>query len=119
MKMPKIIFSPKALIAVNAATILFSFYKITTFISEVGKDLFAWWISREKTFSYIHFWHFVTFFVVPLPFGVFFIALLFYLLASIFLIVKIREGVYNSKYTLFSIRLLLTVLGSFIIFIGE
>ena len=119
MKMPKINLSPKLLIVINSATILISLYKITTFISEVGKDLFAWWIPMGKLFSYIHFWHFVTFFVVPVPFGLYFITLILYLFASVFLIFKIRKGTYNLKYVIFSLILLLGVLGSFVIFIGE
>jgi len=62
MKIPKINLSPKLLIVINSATILISLYKITTFILEVGRDLFAWWIPMGKIFSYIHFWLFVTFF---------------------------------------------------------
>lgn len=117
--MSKTNLSSKLLIVVNSATILISVYKIATFVSEVGKDVFAWWIPHGKVFSYIHFWQFVTFFVIPLPFGFYFIVSILYLLASIFLIFKIRKGTYNLKYAIFSLILLLGVLGSFVILIGE
>lgn len=119
MKMSKTNLTSKLLIIVNSATILISLYKIAIFILEVGKDVFVWWIPHGTIFSYIHFWQFATFFVIPLPFGFYFIALALYLLASIFLIFKIRKGEYNLKYAIFSLILLLGVLGSFVILIGE
>ncbi|MFH1866503.1 MAG: hypothetical protein ABIJ81_00225 [Patescibacteria group bacterium] len=112
--------SPKIiLIIVNSITILITLYKIAYFVSQVGKDLLVWWIPSGAVFSYIHFWQFVTFFIVPLPFGLYFIALTLYLLASILLIFKIRKETYNMKQIILSLILLLGAYGSFVIFIGE
>ena len=109
----------KFLVVVNSATILVSLYKINFFILEVGKDLFEWWIPQGQVFSYIHFWQFVTFFLIPLPFGLYFIALAFYLLAAIILLLQIRKKTIDLKIILFSCIILLGVIGSFVIFIGE
>lgn len=109
----------KILLAINSVTILISLYKIVVFIATVGKDVFAWWIPMGKIFSYTHFWQFVTLFVIPVPFGVYSIALIFYLLAALLLILKMLKGTYNLKYIIFSGILLVGVLGSFVILIGE
>lgn len=117
--MEKISSKTKLLIILNAFAILLAVYKIAIFIAKVGKDLFSWWIPNGKIFAYIHFWQFVTFFFLPLPFGFYFIVLIFYLILAIFLIYRILRRAYNFKYLLISVILLLAILGSFVIFIGE
>ena len=84
-----------------------------------GGDIFAWWIPMGKVFSYTHFWQFVTLFVIPVPFGVYFIVLVLYLLASLLLILKTLKGAYNLKYIIFSGISLFGVLGSSVVLVGE
>ncbi len=117
--MEKISSKVKLIIILNSLAVLLVAYKIANFVAKVGKDLFSWWIPSGKIFSYVHFWQFLTFFFLPLPFGFYLLILILYLFVAIFLIFKIIKRAYDFKYLLISIILLLAILGSFVITIGE
>jgi len=107
------------IITLNFLTILVSISKITSFILKFRNEFFTWWLPLGKVFSYIHFYNFTTFFLIPVPFGIYFIFLILYLLIAIFMLIKglIKEPL--KKDLLISILLLIGAIGSFIIFIGE
>ena len=112
-------FKTKVFLVVNFLTILISLYKLVSFISEFKNDFFEWWFPMGKIFSYIHFYYFVTFFFIPVPFGVYLIALISYSSISIILLIQFWKRMINSQIILFSFVILCGSLGSMFMFIGE
>jgi hypothetical protein len=117
--MLKINKKPSKLLIVNYFTILITIYKIFIFVSIFGMDVFDWWIPQGQVFSYVHYWHFSTFVLMPLPFGVYFLVLVFYLISAILLNRKFKNGEYRKKHIVYAMLLLFGVLGSFVSLIGE
>jgi len=111
--------SNKKAIIINSLTILVSIHKIISFALKFQKEFFTWWLPMGKIFSYIHFYSFATFFIIPIPFGIYFIALIIYLLIALFLLIKGIRGQINRSGLIISLLILIGVIGSFIIFIGE
>jgi len=107
-------------ILINVITVIIALHKILSFISSFKDEFFSWWLPMGKIFSFIHFYYFGTFFVVPLPFGLYFLVLISYLLvAIIMLLLQIRRKKVNKKIILLSIIILIGTLGSFFMLIGE
>ncbi len=108
-----------AFLAVNSLSILISIIKILFFITEFFSAFFTWWLPGGRIFSYIHFYKFFVVFLLEVPFGVYFIALLFYLLATTFLLMQARKKSISKKMIFISVIMLIAVIGSWILFIGE
>lgn len=107
-------------ILINLVTILIAIQKILAFISRFKYEFFSWWLPMGKIFSFIHFFYFATFFIVPLPFGLYFLVLIFYLLTAITLLsFHIWKKTINKKVLVMSIIILIGTIGSFFVFIGE
>jgi ABC-type Na+ efflux pump permease subunit len=72
-----------------------------------------------KIFSYITPYNFITFFVIPIPFGIYFIALIIYFLMALFLLIQSIKGKIEKRGLIISFIILIGAIGSSIIFIGE
>ncbi len=72
-----------------------------------------------KMFSYIHFYRFLTFFIIPVPFGIYFMAIVLSLISGFCLLLYILRRRPNKSIIFISILVLCCALGSSAIFIGE
>lgn len=72
-----------------------------------------------KIFSYIHFYHFLTFFIVPVPFGIYFMALVLSLVSGFVLLLHILRRSPDNRIVLISLLILCGALGSSVTLIGE